>query len=164
MLTTKGITEDDQWALKEYFPGEPGIHMPSGCPNSLAHREKLFNGVMTKKRSGQSVGGVRPGNPLQVTELPGADLLTDQEFELCCGLRLTPAQYFQSRKTLLDNFWDRGWFNKSAAQKMLRIDVKQDGQAVGIHGSPRMDAVLAKWKRQTTPTRPVGNGKAKAWN
>lgn len=60
--------------------------------------------------------------------MPAADLLDDIEFEMCCGLRLSPAQYFQSRKILLDNFWKRGWYNKSAAQKMLRIDVNKTGK------------------------------------
>jgi SWIRM domain-containing protein len=118
-------SEDEQLALKEYFPGNNGIHLAPNTPTTLEHRLRLFERVLAKKRSGQSIGGVRPGNPLEVTTMPAAEFLDDNEFEICCGLRVSPAQYFQSRKMLLDNYWRRGWYNKSAAQKMLRIDVNK---------------------------------------
>ena len=121
-------SEDEQLALKEYFPGTKGIHLVPGTPTTIQHRLRLFERVLSKKRSGQSIGGVRPGNPLEITDMPAADLLDDTEFEMCCGLRLSPALYFQSRKIMLDNFWKRGWYNKSAAQKLLRIDVNKTGK------------------------------------
>lgn len=126
--TNPSSSEEEQLALKDCFPGNNGVHLAKGTPTTLEHRLALFERIMAKRRSGQSIGGVRPGNPLQVTELPAAELLMDSEFELCCGLRLTPAQYFHSRRTLIDNYWQRGWYNKSAAQKMLRIDVNKTGK------------------------------------
>jgi len=70
----------------------------------------------------------RPGAPIDVTFFPGSDLLTDEEFEVCCVLRLTPQQYFASRKTLVENHRRIGFYRKSAAQKMLKIDVNKTGK------------------------------------
>lgn len=113
----------------EYFPGGPrGVHLAPATPTSLEHRLGVFERILAKRRSGQSIGGVRPGNPLDVCEHAGAEFLTDSEIELCAGLRLTPGQYFHSRRVLLNNYWRQGWFNKSAAQKMLRIDVNKTGK------------------------------------
>lgn len=67
--------------------------------------------------------------PLDIRVCPGAELLNDDEYVACCLLRIRPALYFHARNTLLHNLHHAiGYFRKSAAQKMLRIDVNKTGK------------------------------------
>jgi hypothetical protein len=67
--------------------------------------------------------------PMDICDAPGVLLLTEDEFVACCCLRIRPALYFHARNTLLHNFHHGiGYFRKSAAQKMLRIDVNKTGK------------------------------------
>lgn len=105
-------------------PAPIGVHLPADQdPNQIAHRVALFEALLVRRRN----SGV-PGSPLDITDAPGSSLLDDDEFELCSNLRLYPLQYFQSRDTLVTNYHTRGFYKKSAAQKMLRIDVNKTGK------------------------------------
>lgn len=140
----------DEAGMRDYIPGGPkGVHISPGTPSTLEHRRRLFEKILAKKRAGQSIGGVRPGNPLDVSETASAEWLTDAEFEVCAGLRLTPMQFFHSRWVLLEAFWREGWFNKSAAQKMLRIDVNKTGRLWEF-------CVAQKWM-QSAPGQPLSS-------
>jgi len=104
-------------------------------PSRLASRVELYNQIYRKRRSPGSVtslGSTRMsgfgGTPLDISQAPGSSLLDETEFELCSLLRLQPLQYFQSRDTLLRNYRERGFYKKSAAQKMLHIDVNKTGR------------------------------------
>lgn len=67
--------------------------------------------------------------PMDISSCPGVFLLTEDEFIACSLLRIRPALYFHARRTLLHNFHHSvGYFRKSAAQKMLRIDVNKTGK------------------------------------
>lgn len=113
-----------------------GKHCPSDHePAQLAQRFDLYHAIYRKRRTSGSLAQLGSsrlsgfgGTPLDISQAPGASLLDEKEFELCSLLRLQPLQYFQSRATLLRNFMDRGYFKKSAAQKMLHIDVNKTGR------------------------------------
>lgn len=98
---------------------------PTG-PHPNPHRYQLFEALLKRKKVIPLPG--RPGAPIDISYYPGCDLLTDEEFEVCCVLRLTPQQYFASRKTLVENHRNYGFYRKSAAQKMLKIDVNKTGK------------------------------------
>lgn len=67
--------------------------------------------------------------PMDISSCPGTHLLTEDEYIACSLLRIRPALYFHARNTLLHNFYHSvGYFRKSAAQKMLRIDVNKTGK------------------------------------
>lgn len=67
--------------------------------------------------------------PMDISSCPGVQLLTEDEFIACSLLRIRPALYFHARNTLLHNYHHSvGYFRKSAAQKMLRIDVNKTGK------------------------------------
>ena len=67
--------------------------------------------------------------PMDISSCPGVRLLTEEEYIACSLLRIRPALYFHARNTLLHNFHHSvGYFRKSAAQKMLRIDVNKTGK------------------------------------
>lgn len=66
--------------------------------------------------------------PLDISCSPSASVLTSREFELCSFLRLQPLQYFECRRVLLNNYAEIGFYKKSAAQKMLRMDVNKTGR------------------------------------
>jgi len=67
--------------------------------------------------------------PMDISTCPGIRLLTEEEYIACSLLRIRPALYFHARNTLLHNFHHSvGYFRKSAAQKMLRIDVNKTGK------------------------------------
>lgn len=67
--------------------------------------------------------------PMDISSCPGVRLLTEDEYIACSLLRIRPALYFHARNTLLLNFHHSvGYFRKSAAQKMLRIDVNKTGK------------------------------------
>ena len=67
--------------------------------------------------------------PMDISTYPGVQLLTEDEYISCCILRIRPALYFHARNTLLHNYHHSvGYFRKSAAQKMLRIDVNKTGK------------------------------------
>jgi hypothetical protein len=67
-------------------------------------------------------------NPLDISNAEGVDDLNEEEFNLCSNLRILPAVYFHAKHTLIDNGRTRGFYKKSAAQKMLRIDVNKTGK------------------------------------
>lgn len=105
--------------------------------NGVAHRRKIWERMMNKRKStngsgggggSTSVGSARGVTPLDISDYAGSSLLDDDEFQLCSSLRLFPIQYFQSRKTLVDNYKKIGFYKKSAAQKMLKIDVNKTGK------------------------------------
>lgn len=67
--------------------------------------------------------------PMDISTCPGVRLLTEDEYIACSLLRIRPALYFHARNTLLHNYHHSvGYFRKSAAQKMLRIDVNKTGK------------------------------------
>lgn len=90
----------------------------------VARRRELYESILVRRRGGPS----RAGMPLDICAAPGASLLDTSEFEVCSTLRLYPLQYFQSRDTLVRNCHIRGFYKKSAAQKMLHIDVNKTGK------------------------------------
>jgi hypothetical protein len=90
----------------------------------LSDRRHLYESILVRRRTGPS----RAGMPLDITAAPGASLLSPSDFEICSNLRLYPLQYFQSRDTLIRNFHARGFYKKSAAQKLLHIDVNKTGK------------------------------------
>lgn len=104
-------------------------------PVKLAVRQELYETIYRKRKTpgtlaslGSSKMSGFAGTPLDISAAPGASLLTEIEFELCSFLRLQPLQYFQSRDTLLRNYQEQGFYKKSAAQKMLHIDVNKTGR------------------------------------
>lgn len=86
----------------------------------------IYKEITSRKRTMQLTG--RPGAPINVSDQAFAQCLEVSEFELCCFLRITPIQYYHSRDTLVRNFYKQGFYKKSAAQKMLRIDVNKTGR------------------------------------
>ena len=86
----------------------------------------MFDQLRTGKKVIPCPG--RPGHPMDVSFLPMADQLQDDEFEVCCVLRMPPEVYFDSRRTLITNHRRQGFYRKSAAQKMLKIDVNKTGK------------------------------------
>lgn len=67
--------------------------------------------------------------PMDISTCPGVRLLNEDEYISCSLLRIRPALFFHARNTLLHNFFHSvGYFRKSAAQKMLRIDVNKTGK------------------------------------
>lgn len=67
--------------------------------------------------------------PMDISSCPGVFLLNEDEYIACSLLRIRPALYFHARNTLLHNYHHSvGYFRKSAAQKMLRIDVNKTGK------------------------------------
>lgn len=82
--------------------------------------------------------------PMDISNCPGVRLLTEDEYIACSLLRIRPALYFHARNTLLHNYYHSvGYFRKSAAQKMLRIDVNKTGKLydflVRQHWLPEME-------------------------
>lgn len=106
-------------------PAPMGIHLEEDLTEpALSQRQQLYEEILAARRQGSG----RAGMPLDITSAPGASLLDESEFEVCSTLRLYPLQYFQSRDTLVGNYHSRGFYKKSAAQKMLHIDVNKTGK------------------------------------
>lgn len=113
-----------------------GHHLPEDLdPEVQVLHSQWYNELYRHRRSPSALaalGQVRTagfgGTPLDISGSPGHSLLMQSEFDMCCLLRLQPLQYFQSRHTLLLNMRTRGFFRKSAAQKMLHIDVNKTGR------------------------------------
>lgn len=102
-----------------------GIPLPEDMDEpALSQRQEWYEAILRKRRNGSSKAGM----PLDITAAPGSSLLDESEFEVCSSLRLYPIQYFQSRDTLVRNYTLRGFYKKSAAQKMLHIDVNKTGK------------------------------------
>ncbi len=78
-------------------------------------------------RSVQRQQKIRIGAPLDISTCDGIELLDAEEVELCSALRLLPEMYQHAKRTLIANYMENP-FKKSAAQKMLRIDVNKTGK------------------------------------
>jgi hypothetical protein len=117
-------------SVSKVDPGPGTKHTPddytAAGPHPNPHRYTLFEALLKRRKVIPLPG--RPGAPIDISFYPGCALLTDEEFEVCCVLRLTPQQYFASRKTLVENHRKFGFYRKSAAQKMLKIDVNKTGK------------------------------------
>lgn len=113
-----------------------GQHIPEDLdPAGIASRAEAYLAIYKRRKTPSAaalLGSNRlsgiGGTPLDISRSPGASLLDPTEFELCSLLRLQPLQYFQSRDTLLRNSRENGFYRKSAAQKMLHIDVNKTGR------------------------------------
>lgn len=106
-------------------PASMGNALPADSAEpGLSQRQGWYESILSKKRISPS----RAGMPLDITAAPGASLLGALDFDICSTLRLYPLQYFQSRDTLVRNVRERGFYKKSAAQKMLHIDVNKTGK------------------------------------
>ena len=107
-------------------PADNSVQFPELLTD--AQVEKLFSRVNSNYKSFPQ--NHRHGStPMDIRNAPGVKLLTEDEFIACCLLRIRPALYFHARNTLLHNFHHSvGYFRKSAAQKMLRIDVNKTGK------------------------------------
>ena len=122
--TAGGSTISSQSATVSRSPAPIGVHVHADLDaKGVAHRKELYEALVTKRRAGSGMG-----TPLDISSAPGSSLLQDDEFDICCGLRLYPLQYFYSRDTLVANYESRGFYKKSAAQKMLHIDVNKTGK------------------------------------
>ena len=56
------------------------------------------------------------------------DDLEEEEFHICSVLRIFPAQFLKAKEVMTAEAKARGYFKKSAAQKMLRMDVNKTGK------------------------------------
>ena len=68
------------------------------------------------------------GAPMDVTRMDGVDDLSEEEFHICCVLRISPRQYAKAQEVLIGEARARGFYRKSAAQKLLRMDVNKTGK------------------------------------
>ena len=94
---------------------------PEGIENLASKVSSHYKSFPQNHRHGST--------PMDISSCPGALLLTEDEFIACSLLRIRPALYFHARNTLLHNYHHSvGYFRKSAAQKMLRIDVNKTGK------------------------------------
>jgi len=111
-------------------PANMGRPLPADLePSGIAERRQWYQHVSVRRTSSGLPGGFpRGGQPLDISEAPGSSLLTRGEFEVCSILRLYPLQFFEAREALVGNFHRQGFFKKSAAQKMVHIDVNKTGK------------------------------------
>jgi hypothetical protein len=110
--------------------------IPRAADNSENFPEKLsetdIEKLVAKIRSNYKnfpVNSRHGSTPMDISTCPGVKLLSEEEYTACSLLRIRPALFFHARSTLLHNFHHSvGYFRKSAAQKMLRIDVNKTGK------------------------------------
>ena len=63
--------------------------------------------------------------PLDLTGMPGVELLQDEEKELCSQLRIAPAQYMTYKNTLLKESQRLGTLKLQQARPLIKIDVNK---------------------------------------
>jgi transcriptional adapter 2-alpha len=61
------------------------------------------------------------GTPLDISQAPGFDLLSDQERDLCSQVRLFPHQYMVIKDTLLRESLKAGGLTKQIARTLVKI-------------------------------------------
>ena len=83
---------------------------------------------ISRKQTSILFRGTKKSNPLDISDAQGVAELNPEEYELCTTLRILPTVYFHAQKTLIENARIRGFYKKSAAQKMLCIDVNKTGK------------------------------------
>ena len=86
------------------------------------------NAQLSRRQTSPLFKRAKRPNPLDISDAQGVRELNSEEYELCTTLRILPTVYFHARKTLIENSRIRGFYKKSAAQKMLRIDVNKTGK------------------------------------
>ena len=66
--------------------------------------------------------------PLDVSDAPQADKLTEMELELCSTLRLLPAHYLVIRDTIVRESIRLGYLSAVDANALLNIDIRKTGR------------------------------------
>lgn len=100
--------------------------------------QKQFTAMMSRKFDSQSplkhrmtVGKDMSGRrrrhilPLDIIDLPGFQLLTDSEKELCSKLRLLPENYMEIKKLLIQENEKIGCLKLLDARRIIKIDVNK---------------------------------------
>jgi transcriptional adapter 2-alpha len=67
----------------------------------------------------------KPGQPLELEGMPGVELLSPKEKQVCSTLRLLPKQYMLIKDTLLAEHAKTGYLKKQMARQLVKIDVNK---------------------------------------
>ena len=70
----------------------------------------------------------KKSKPLDISKEPGVELLDEEEYTLCTTLRITPSTYFEGKEALVSHGQIKGFYKKSAAQRLMHIDVNKTGK------------------------------------
>ena len=69
--------------------------------------------------------GRKPAAPLDLTGMPGAEFLSDEEKELCSQLRIPPVQYTNYKNILVRESHRLGFLRLQQARPLIKIDVNK---------------------------------------
>eukprot|EP01094_Clydonella_sp_ATCC50884_P008785 TRINITY_DN18339_c0_g1_i1.p1 TRINITY_DN18339_c0_g1~~TRINITY_DN18339_c0_g1_i1.p1 ORF type:complete len:563 (-),score=143.80 TRINITY_DN18339_c0_g1_i1:145-1833(-) len=135
-------------------------------------REEAMKLGDTKGRSSRKMG-----QPLNISDSPGVELLSEAEQQLCSQVRVYPTQYMSIKETLLREDARAGhMLLKSAARQHIKIDVNKTGRIfdffeqcgwVNVRGSAKAaaaakessgtgDGVVQRHVLESGVIRPVG--------
>lgn len=90
----------------------------AGSPSSSSGRQKSSSQLKTPKKP----------KPLDISHEEGVEQLNEEEYSLCTSIRVLPTVYFQAKRVLIQHAKTNGFYKKSGAQKLLRIDVNKIGK------------------------------------
>lgn len=105
---------------------------PLPCQTPVAttpHKRPLAGAESEEDGPGSAVvRRLRHGNPLNVSNMEMADQISREEVQICRYVRIPPKAYLNAKTILVEHGSKHGFFKKSAAQKLLHIDVNKTGK------------------------------------
>ncbi|KAJ6848749.1 transcriptional adapter ADA2 [Iris pallida] len=101
---------------------------PDGSPQSTVDNHKVKGGAgldsSGKDSPSMSIGQATPKSfdEWDITGLPGADLLSETEQQLCCQSRLLPSHYLKMQEVLVQEVFKGSIIKKSDAYHLFKVD------------------------------------------
>ncbi|CAM9135958.1 unnamed protein product [Choristocarpus tenellus] len=96
--------------------------------NRYHNRAKDGDGLVTPGEGGKEE---KEDQPLDLTDAPGVDLLSNEERELCSTLMMLPNYYLAVKNVMVQAFTKQGYLRKASANKLVTLETKRT-EKVGL--------------------------------
>ncbi|KAI8924518.1 hypothetical protein BC831DRAFT_498467 [Entophlyctis helioformis] len=103
----------------------------SPAPGGLSYASRSTSSSVYASGSGGAgaAGALRKSAaPLDIENMDGIDLLSENERHLCSSLRIFPRAYIAIKDTLLKEYAAKGFLKRRQARQLIKIDVNKTGR------------------------------------
>ncbi|CAD6888604.1 unnamed protein product [Tilletia controversa] len=120
--------EQSTVSIPEEIPSAPPVVAAVPAPVPVKEKSSSGNGRRNSVNSENKVGR-KPPKPLDLSDSPSLNLLSEAEKQLCSVLRIKPEPYLVIKKTILvEHIRRKGNLSRRECRQLLQIDVNKVGK------------------------------------